>query len=401
MRPFAFGRTQSGRAGVVAAAALLAGMLAWILVGGGGPSARGAARKTLAPVGIEEAFSVEQAPVLAEMKVTGKRVIDGLTFYEGTIGGDPVVDVQSGEINEQAELATYILDTVFHPRAVLYSGTAGAQDNAVHVGDVVLSGFVDDKSGIHYYAGGYQGPYGGAEVQTTKHSDLRGAVTSYSEVTPATPKDAATYGYGPSTPDKSIKMVTVFAAPKELVKVGLKAGGMVGTTKLSDATGESSKTGTITNKAIAGVVGAADVWTEPLSFIAAQNALYPSDAEENEGSGFAFANAQLGVPWLLVRGISDSVWYPNAYDGPLAAQHAAIVDKYIVEHLPAKISKAPETLSELSPLSNAHRYGYLVATKAYYKVTPVTKIVVGKKTLSSAKLKALSGEYTYSAGGLG
>lgn len=385
----------------LAAVAPVAGIVAWLLLAGGGPVGRAAGHTTRAPVGIEEAFSVEQAPVLAEMKITAKRVIDGLTFYEGTIGGYPVVDVQSGEINEQAELATYILDTTFHPRAVLYSGTAGAQDNAVHVGDVVLSGFVDDKSGIHYYLGGYQGSYGGAEVQMTKNSDLRGAVAYDSEVTPATPTDAATYGNGPSTPDKTIKMVSVFAAPKQLVQIGLQASAMLGTTELSDATGDSSKTGTITNKAIAGVVGTADVWTEPLSFIAAQNALYPSDAEENEGMGFAFANAQLGVPWLLVRGISDSVWYPNAYDGPLAAQHAAIVDRYIVEHLPAAISKAPETLSALSPLSNARRYGYLVATRAYYKVTPVTKIVVGKKTLSRARLRALSAEYSYAAGGLG
>jgi hypothetical protein len=60
------------------------------------------------------------------MKTTHSRKIDGLTFYEGSIDGYPVVDVQSGEINERAELATYILDTTFHPRAILYSGTAGA-----------------------------------------------------------------------------------------------------------------------------------------------------------------------------------------------------------------------------------------------------------------------------------
>ncbi len=398
---YSAGGTALGRIRIaVAAVGIVAGALVWVLFGARGPAARGAGHAALAPVGIESAFSVEQAPVLAEMDVTGTKVIDGFTFYEGTIGGFPVVDVISGEINESAELATYILDTTFHPRAVLYSGTAGAQDNAVHVGDVVLSGFVDDKSGIHYYLGGYQESYGGAEMLTTKKSDLGGDTAAYDQVTPPTPGDAATYGYGPSTTDKSIKMVSVFAAPKELVQLGLAASSLLGTTTVSDATGDSSKTGTIANKALAGVVGDADVWTEPLSFIAAQNALYPTDAEENEGVGFAFANAQLGVPWLLVRGISDSVWYPNAYDGPLASQHAAIIDKYIVEHLPAKISKAPETMTDLSPLSNASKYGYLVATKAYYKVTPVTKIVVGKRTISSAKLKALSAEYSYGAGGV-
>jgi adenosylhomocysteine nucleosidase len=381
--------------------------LACLLLGSGSTPARGASASTVAPVAIESAFSVEQAPVLAEMKVTGSEKIDGFTFYRGSIGGYPVIDVQTGEINESAELATYILDSTFHPRAVLYSGTAGAQDNAVHVGDVVLSGFVDDKSGIHYYLGGAQQPYGGAEVQTTGKSDLNGSVSSYSEVTPATPKTAADYGYGPSTADKTIKMVSVFAAPKQLVSLGMQASSALGTTPLWDATtgkeptSPTASTPTITNQTFAGVVGDADVWTEPLSWIAAQNALYPTDAEENEGVGFAFTNAQLGIPWLLVRGISDSVWYPNAYDGPLASEHAATVVKYIVTHLPRTISKAPETLADLTSQSNARRYGYLVADQAYYRVSPVSKVVVNKQAIASAKLKTLDREYSYSAGGLG
>jgi adenosylhomocysteine nucleosidase len=392
---------------VLGVALLLASVLAGLLFGSGPDPARGASATVVAPVGIESAFSVEQAPILAEIKVSSHRKIDGLTFYEGTIGGVSVVDVQTGEINEQAELATYILDSTFHPRAVLYSGTAGAQDNAVHVGDVVLSGFVDDKSGIHYYLGGDQQPYGGAEVQTTGRSDLRGAVAHDSEVTPATPKSAAHYGYGPSTKDPTIKMVSVFAAPRALVSLGMAASAQLGTTPLWDATtgaapkSHASSAPTITNKTFAGVVGDADVWTEPMGWIAAQNALYPTDAEENEGVGFAFTNAQLGIPWLLVRGISDSVWYPNAYDGPLASEHAATVVKYIVTHLPTKLSLAPETLGDLTPQSNARRYGYLVAAKADYAVTPVTQIVVGKRTVSAATLKALDKEYRYSAGGLG
>jgi adenosylhomocysteine nucleosidase len=292
---------------------------------------------------------------------------------------------------------------------VLYSGTAGAQDNDVHVGDVVLSGFVDDKSGIHYHLGGAQQPYGGAEVQTTKRSDLRGAVFSYSEVTPATPRTAAGYGDGPSTPDRAIKMVSVFAAPRALVNLGMQASSQLGTTPLWDATTGTqpaagstapAATETVTNKTFAGVVGDADVWTEPLSWIAAQNALYPTDAEENEGVGFAFTNAQLGVPWLLIRGISDSVWYPNAYDGPLASAHAATVVKYIVTHLPARISTAPETLGALTAASNARRYGYLVGSQAHYTVSPVSKIMVGRTSMSSTRLKALDREYRYSAGGL-
>lgn len=391
------------RSGIVVAAMIAAALIYLLVVRAGSQPAHGDAAMHIAPVGIESAFSPEQAPILAEMKVERTRKIDGFTFYIGTIDGRPVVDTLTGEINYSAEEATYILDTTFHPRAVLYSGTAGAQDDAVHVGDVVLSGFVVDKSAIHYYKGGYQENYGGAEVMLTKRSRIKGSRYAYDEVTPATPKDAAGYGYGPATVDKHIAMVSAFAAPKQLVDIAMRA--KVGTTPLWDATTGVKPSGaaaekTIANKTFAGVIGVANVWTEPLSWIEAQNALYPTDAEENEGFGFAFANAQLGVPWLVVRGISDSVWYPNAYDGVISSDHAAAVVKYVVTHLPRKLSFAPERLGDLSARSNARRYGYLVASKAYYRVTPVTKIVKGKRTITGKALKRLDSEYSYAAGGL-
>ncbi len=357
-----------------------------------------------APIGIVDAFGVEQAPILAEMNVTGQREIDGFTFWEGTIAGQPVVDVCSGEIDASAELATFILDTTFHPRATLFSGTAGAQNADVHVGDVVTSGFVVDKSSIHYQLGGYQTPYTGVEIKTTGRSDLAGAIINGYEAPDPTPADASTYGNGPSTVDKKTVDVSAFAAPLQLLQTAQGASDLLGTTTLADATGNPAKTGSITNKVFAGVIGQANTWTEPLSWIEAQNMLYQTDTEENEGSGFAFANAQLGVPGLVVRGISDSVWYPNAYDGVLASQHAATVVAYLVDQLPATISTAPATLADLSPQANANQAGYLIADQAYFSITPVSKVVytqIGQQTtLSGPALAKLESEYTYAAGGL-
>jgi adenosylhomocysteine nucleosidase len=388
----------------IAAAAVAAILL---LSGHSGATAQTTARgAALKPVGIVNAFGPEQAAILAEMHVTGQTRIDGYEFYEGTIAGKPVVDVAGGEANESAELSTYLLDTHFHPRATLFEGTAGAQNNEVHVGDVVLSGFVVDKSEMHYYLGGYQEPYDGEQMDLTRRSDIRGAVLDGHGATNPTPKDAAKYGEGPDSSAKNLPYVLGYAAPHELVALGEAASSSLGTTTIADATGDSKRTGTIANKVIAGVIGQADVWTEPLKWIAAQNMLYQTDAEENEGNGFAFANAQLGVPWLLVRGISDSVWYPNAYDGVISSDHAAKVVKAIVATLPATVSKTPETLSELSPQANAHRAGYLVAKRAYFSVTPVHKVVATQgagaaKPLSAGRLKALKHEYTYAAGRIG
>lgn len=394
------------RIGILLAAGMAAAVVvpstAFALTGSKADSHRASA---LAPIGIIDAFGPEQAPILAEMKVTGHREIDGFRFWIGTIAGKPVVDVASGEVDETAELATYILDTRFHPRATLFSGTAGAQNAQVHVGDVVVSGFAVDKSSIHYYLGGYQDGYQGEEVNLTKHSDVRGAVvTGYGNPLP-TPKNAKTFGYGSSKLDKKSVFVDAYAAPLKLVQTAEKASHLLGTTTIADATGDSKRKGTITNKVVAGVIGQADVWTEPLSWIEDQNMLYPTDAEENEASGFAFANSQLGVPWLLVRGISDSVWFPNAYDGVLSSDHAAIVVKYLVEHLPASIGTAPTRLSDLSPISNAVQAGYIVAKRAYFKVKPATKVEYvnssGKLvTLTGSALAKLQKEYTYAAGAI-
>src|SRR6202044_70860 len=136
------------------------------------------------------------AAILAEMKVTGHRDIAGFRFWMGTIAGKPVIDVAGGEADETAELSSYILATRFHPKAMLFSGTAGAQNASVHVGDVVTSGFVVDKSAIHFYVGGYQEPYDGEEVRVTSRSDVRGAVTNGYGTTLPTPADAAKYGDG-------------------------------------------------------------------------------------------------------------------------------------------------------------------------------------------------------------
>jgi len=50
----------------------------------------------------------------------------GYTYHVGTLSGQAVVEVASGEIDETAELATWMLDRAFHPTgATIFSATAG------------------------------------------------------------------------------------------------------------------------------------------------------------------------------------------------------------------------------------------------------------------------------------
>jgi len=391
-RLFALGAALA--AGALAAAGLTAGSAA-------SGATRSAHAAPLAPIGIISAVGVEQAPILAAMHVTKSVVVDGYLFYVGTIGGKPVVDAFGGEIDESSELATYLLISHFHPRAMLFSGTAGAQAAPINVGDVVVSALVVDKSNLHYQLGGYQTPYEGVELHLAKGvSDAGDTIVGY-EYTLPTPADAGTYGAGPPTPtNKKWVYVTDLAANLELVTLAEHAPAL-GTTTVADATGGTG-TGVIKNKLVVGVIGQAPVWTEPLGWLEAQDFVYQSDAEENEGTGFAFACASQGVPWMLIRGISDTPWHPNAYDGVISSDHAAKVVVYVVEHLPASFSSKSAGYANLSRETNAKTVGYVIAQQAWYRIGTVTKVtfvnVHGKTvTLSGAPLKALEKEYTYGA----
>lgn len=343
------------------------------------------------PVGIVSADPSEAAAVLALMNVTSTQAIDGYTYSIGTMDGHSVVDVASGEMTDTALLATWILDQQFHPRATLWVGTSGADIAALHVGDVVIGGYVVDKTQIHYHlaselAGAtstFQTAYGGIELHTGPGTDTQGDVLSF--------------------PQKGSNIfVEAMAGSEDLADIARKAD--VGTNTVADATGDSSKTGTITNKVILGVAGQGNVWTEPLEQIAAQNALFPNDSEANEDPGFMWANQEAGVPSLDIRDISDTPWEPNAFDGTLASKHGAAVVRYVVDKLGPVVSTAPVTMKDLSPISAASQAGYLVADRAFYDVTQVTQIDytsgATKVSLTGGALAKFMAQYAYGQDGL-
>ncbi|WP_288528919.1 5'-methylthioadenosine/adenosylhomocysteine nucleosidase [uncultured Secundilactobacillus sp.] len=65
--------------------------------------------------------------------------ISGVTFYEGDINGQSVVLVRSGIGKVQAGFTTALLVTNFNVNVVINSGSAGGIGKGLHVGDVVLS----------------------------------------------------------------------------------------------------------------------------------------------------------------------------------------------------------------------------------------------------------------------
>lgn len=357
------------------------------------------------PIGIVNPMGLEQAPNLAAIDVERSEVIDGYTFWIGKMGDQPVVNVGSGEIDPTMELATYLLIKNFNPRMTILAGTAGSQNPSVNVGDVVVSGYAVDKSSIHYESGGSQEPYHGVQIPLTDESNIEGAIVNGYGVAYPTPDNASSYGSGPTEDDPRLPYVSALASPLQLTKLAAQTPSL-GTTSRATATGDSDATGNVTNRVWKGVIGDANTWTEPMSWLASQNSMYQTDVEENEGMAFAFTNAQLGIPWLIVRGISDSPWYPNADAMTNAADKASQVVQSVVSNAPAEVDTAPVTLNDLSKKANARKFGYVVATSATFGVSPVTEIVpeaqpdssATPSPLSAQELREFRREFTYRSG---
>ncbi len=324
-------------------------------------------------IGIVTAMAMEQAPILAAMNSQGEINISGYEFFIGTIGSTPVVSVRSGEKEYAATTATTIMDTYFNIKAALLSGTAGARDPNITVGDVVVSAFVVDKSSIHYHRGTSNStysetPYTGVEI-VNMSPILNAKFGGFGEAQ-VVPSNASVYGYGYGT-DTSYTYVEDL--PSSLGLLNLAEQYTLPSTPLSYVTG-GNQNATVSSYVLAGVIGSANQWTEPLPWMSQQNALYESDAGENEGMGFAYVNTHFGIPWLVIRGISDSPWYPNTYEGVYAADAAANVTLYVVEHFSPTLPNLYTTssFSDLSPMSNAYAHGYIVASRVYYSgIQPV------------------------------
>jgi|GEM_PF-516356 len=349
-------------------------------------------------IGIVTPMAMEEAPLLAAMNVQGEVNISGYEFFVGTIGNQPVVLVRSGEKEYAVTTATTLMDTFFNIQAALLSGTAGSRNPNIIVGDVVLGAFVVDKSSIHYHRGANstlysETPYTGVEiVNLTPIPNAKFGGFGEAQVVPS---NASTYGYGYGV---DIYYTYVEDLPASLGLLQLAEEYKLPPVPLSYVTG-GKQTTLVPTYVIAGVIGSANQWTEPLTWISQQNALYESDAGENEGMGFAYVNTHFGIPWLIIRGISDSPWYPNTYQGVYAAEAAANVTIYVVEHfsesLPNLYSKAG--FADLSPMSNAATYGYIVANRVYYNgLNPIEIVYTAQNGSTIQYYPGTSWYYEYS-----
>ncbi|MBU1749742.1 MAG: 5'-methylthioadenosine/adenosylhomocysteine nucleosidase [Chloroflexi bacterium] len=90
-------------------------------------------------VGVLGALPIEVAPVRAAMQVSETATVAGVRMWRGTLAGRPLVLGQMGVGKVQAAMAAQMLIDRWQPVALVVTGTAGALDPDLGVGDVVVA----------------------------------------------------------------------------------------------------------------------------------------------------------------------------------------------------------------------------------------------------------------------
>jgi adenosylhomocysteine nucleosidase len=80
----------------------------------------------------------EVAPLERRLEAAHDVVVQGYVFREGTLNGHRVVVGRSGAGKVNATIVTTLLISRFSPSSMVFSGTAGAIDESLRPGDVVI-----------------------------------------------------------------------------------------------------------------------------------------------------------------------------------------------------------------------------------------------------------------------
>lgn len=93
----------------------------------------------MSKIGIIGAMELEVDTLKAQMTVTGRTVKAGMEFFEGTLGPAQVVVVRCGIGKVNAAMCVQILADLFQVTHVINTGVAGSLNASLDIGDIVIS----------------------------------------------------------------------------------------------------------------------------------------------------------------------------------------------------------------------------------------------------------------------
>jgi adenosylhomocysteine nucleosidase len=249
-----------------------------------------------APLGILSAIPEELRHL--EDREDGSETIAGLEFHKGRIEGRPAVFVETGIGKVNASLTATILAERFRCRALVFGGVAGGIDPALGIGDVVVA----TKLVQHDY---------GALID--------GRIEVYQPGVPPLPGLDRSPGY------------YITKALEEKLRARLKG---IELPAISAAvTGEEARRGTLHF----GTVVSGDTFVNCHTTRGRLEREFGALAVEMEGAAVAQVAERFGIPWIVVRCLSDLAGMDSHLNFPaflpLAAQAAAKVVRQAVHEV--------------------------------------------------------------------
>lgn len=225
-------------------------------------SARSGARTSAALTGILGALPPEVGAVERQMSAKRVRLIRGVRFVTGVIGGRRAVLARSGIGKVNAAMVTALLVAEFGPSEVIFTGAAGGINPDLGPGDIVIG----TKVAHHDY--GFMGPDGFRREAT---------------VNPITDDDNPRF----------------FQGDQRLVDAAKRAASVVQLSEVITSQGPRKP------RTVLGVIATGDMFVSASSKAQEIHESLGADAVEMEGAAVAQVCSALGVPFLIVRSISD------------------------------------------------------------------------------------------------
>lgn len=212
------------------------------------------------PIAVQGAVDTELGPLLEALGSPTPRIIDGFSFWEGTIGGRRVVvsRTEVGMVN--AAVATTLLAREYSPALIINQGTAGAVDPALRVGDIVV--------------GKASTPFG--SIRTAPRKKGEGVDLDHWEILPRLLRVG----------DERVRFTT-FEADPELVAA-------------------AAATPYEGGRLIEGIVGSGDEWNREVDKLLWAQKVYGIASEDMESASAHQVAHIYGIPFLAVRVISNS-----------------------------------------------------------------------------------------------
>ena len=201
-------------------------------------------------VGIIGAMQSEITGLTARMENTTTRQVAGRTFYTGTLAGKPVVVVQSGVGKVAAAITAQMLIDIFSVDALINTGMAGGLDSRLAVKDLVVG-----TAALQH------------DFDLTAFGHAPGYITGEDDTT-----------------------ATLFTADKRLVELALAA---------------AEEVLPAGSKAITGTIASGDVFVDDSALKARIIQRHGAAAAEMEGAAIAQTAVANGVPFVILRTISD------------------------------------------------------------------------------------------------